>query len=328
MRRREFIAGLGGAAAWPLVARGQRAALPTVGWLHAESPEAVRHQNIMPAFQHGLAETGYVEGRNVAIEYRWAEGNTERLPALAAELALRQVAVIVVVGTAATLAAKAATQTIPVVFLMGSDPIEIGLAASFNRPGGNLTGVAILAGEIAAKRLALLREFVPTASSMGMLVNPTNPLISQAETRDLQTAAHGLGLRVLVLNAGTESEVAVAFATLVEQRAGALLIGSDTFFVAARDQIILLAARHAVPTMFFESAHVSAGGLSSYGPNLPHEYQQIGLYAGRILKGEKPADLPIVQPTKFELVINLKTAKALGLTIPPNLLAIADEVIE
>jgi putative tryptophan/tyrosine transport system substrate-binding protein len=246
---------------------------------------------------------------------------------LAAELVRQQVAVIVTVGTPAALTAKVATQTIPIVFLMGSDPIEIGLAESFNRPGGNLTGIAILAVEMAAKRLSLLREFVPAAQSIAILVNSANPI---PETRDLQAAARVLGLRILVLDVETESEIASAFDTLVAQHASALLIGSDTLFtgLATRDQIISLANRHVVPTLFYDSTGVAAGGLSSYGPNLPGEFSQVGFYVGRILKGEKPADLPVMQPTRFELVFNLKTAMALGLTIPPNLLAIADEVIE
>ncbi len=327
MKRREFMALLGGAAAaWPLVARAQQPAMPTIAWLDSQYREATREA--IPAFQRGLAETGYVEGRNVIIEYHWAEGHHDRLQALAAELVRRQVAVIVASTTPSALTAKAATQTIPVVFRMGSDPVELGLVASFNRPGGNLTGVADLAADITAKRLAVLHELVPAVASIAMLVNPANPYYAQAETRDLQSAAHSLGVRVLVLNGRTESDIAAAFATLVDQQAGALLIGADTFFYAARDRIILLAAHYAIPTMFFESASVAAGGLLSYGPDLLGANHQVGLYAGRILRGEKPAEMPVLQPTKFELVINLQTAKALGLTVPPSLLARADEVIE
>jgi putative ABC transport system substrate-binding protein len=318
---------LGGAAVtWPLAARAQQPAIPTIGWLDFESPEAARES--IPAFKRGLAEIGYVEGRNVVVEYRWAEAHNDRLPALAADLVRRQVAVIVALTTSSALAAKAATQTIPVVFRMGSDPVEIGLVASFNRPAGNLTGVANLAAEIAAKRFALLHELVPAVASIAMLVNPANSYYTQAETRDLQSTARVLGVRVLVLNGGTESDVAAAFATLVEQQAGALLIGGDTFFFTARDQIMSLAARYAIPTMFFDSVSVAAGGLLSYGPDLLGANQQVGLYTGRILRGEKPADLPVVQATRFELVINLKTAKTLGLTMSPTLLAIADRVIE
>jgi len=327
MRRREFIALLGGAAAaWPVVARAQQPAMPTIGWLEGETQEAAREA--LQAFRHGLAETGYVEGRNVAIAYHWAEGQKDRLPALAADLIGRRVAIIAASTTSAALAAKAATQVIPIVFRMGSDPVEIGLVASLNRPGGNLTGFAVLGSEITSKRLALLRELVPTAALIAVLVNPTNAAYAQAETHELQSAAHALGVRALVLDCGSESEVTAAFATLVEQRAGALLIGADTFFFAAGDQIIALAGRHAIPTMFFSSASVAAGGLLSYGPDLFSANRQVGLYAGRILKGEKPADLPVVRSAKFHLVLNLRTAKALGLTLPPTLLAIADEVIE
>jgi putative ABC transport system substrate-binding protein len=327
MKRREFITLLSGAAMMcPLAGRAQESAIPTIGWLDLESPEAARES--IPAFKRGLAEIGYVEGRNVVVEYRWAEGNYDRLPALAADLARRQVAVIVAVTTSSALAAKAATQTIPVVFRLGSDPVGAGLVASLNRPAGNLTGVANLAAEIAAKRFALLHELIPTAASIAMLVNPANSYYTQAETRDLQSTARVLGVRLLVLNGGTGSDIAAAFATLVEQQARALLIGGDTFFFNARDQIISLAARYAIPTMFFDSASVAAGGLLSYGPDLLGANQQVGLYTGRILRGEKPADLPVVQATKFELVINLKTAKTLGLTMSPTLLVIADRVIE
>jgi putative tryptophan/tyrosine transport system substrate-binding protein len=327
MRRRELILTLAGAAlASPLAARAQQPAMPTVAWLDFGSPEGAREA--VPAFQRGLEDIGYVDGRNVVIEYDWAEGHSDRLQALAADLARRQVAVIVASGTPSALAVKEATKTIPVVFRMGSDPVELGLVASLNRPGGNLTGLASRAADITAKRLALLHELIPAVSSIGMLVNPANPNYARAETRDLHSAAHTLGVRVLVLNGGSESDIAAAFATLVEQRAGALLVSADTFFYGTRDQIVSLAARHAIPTMFFESASVAAGGLLSYGPDLVDANHQAGVYTGRILRGEKPADLPIVQPTKFELMINLKTAKALGLTVPANLLAQADEVIE
>jgi putative ABC transport system substrate-binding protein len=326
MRRRDFITVFSSALVWPLAVRAQQSAMPTIGWLDFESPQAAR--DAIPAFQQGLAEAGYVEGRNVVVEYRWAEGHNERLRALAADLVRRQVGVIFASTTPSALAAKAVTQTIPVVFRIGSDPVELGLVASFNHPAGNLTGVANGTADITTKRLALLHELVPVVSSIGMLVNPTNPNYARAETKDLPSAAGVLGVRVLVLNAATESDVAAAFATLIEQHAGALLISADTFFYVARDQIVSLAARHAIPTIFYERASVAAGGLLSYGPDLLDANRQAGLYAGRILGGEKPADLPVVQPTTFELAINLKTAKALGLEIPASILAGADEVIE
>jgi putative ABC transport system substrate-binding protein len=326
MKRRTFIAGLGSAAAWSLAAWAQQPAMPVVGWLGGQSPESERE--VLPAFRKGLAETGYVEGRNVIVEYRWAENDYDRLSALAADLVRQRVAVIVTGTTSSTLAAKAATQTIPIVFRIGSDPVGLGLVASLNRLSGNLTGVAVLAGDIAPKRLALLHELVPRIASIAMLVNPANPSYVQAETKDLQSAAHVLGVRVLVMNGGTESDIAAAFATLVEQQVSAVLISADIFFYTARQQILSLAARHAIPTMFYDRPSVAAGGLLSYGADLPDANRQVGLYTGRILKGEKPADLPVVQPTKFELVINLRTAKALGLTIPETLLATADEVIQ
>ena len=324
IKRRQFIAGLGSAAAWPVVARAQQPAMPVVGWLDGQSPEAARER--LPAFRKGLAETGYVEGRNVIVEYRWAENDNDRLSALAADLVRRRVAVIVAATTSSALAAKAATQTIPIVFNMGSDPIALGLVTSLNRPTGNLTGVAILGADIAPKRLALLHELVPAVASIAMLVNPSNPKFFQAETKDLQSAAHVLGVRLLVLNG--ERDIAATFATLAEQQVNALLISGDSFFYAASHQTISLAARYSIPTMFGDRASVEAGGLLSYEPHFPGINYQAGLYAGRILKGEKPADLPVQQPTKFELVINLKTAKALGLTIPETLLATADQVIE
>jgi putative ABC transport system substrate-binding protein len=293
--------------------------------IDSRSPEAERES--VPAFRQGLAEIGYVEGRNVVVDYRWAENDIDRLPALAADLVRRRVAVIVALGTTSALAAKAVTQTIPIVFRAGSDPVEIGLVATFNRPAGNLTGVANFSGSMVSKRLALLHELLPSVM-IATLVNPANPRFAQIETRDLQAAAGVLGVRVLVLNGGTASDIAGAFATLVEQQAGALLISADAWFLAARDQITSLAARYAIPTMFSDRTSAIAGGLLSYGFEVSDVNRQVGVYAGRILKGEKPADLPVQQPTKFELVINLKTAKALGLTIPETLLATADEVIQ
>jgi putative ABC transport system substrate-binding protein len=309
------------------VARAQQLAFPVIGWLDSQSPEPER-EFLLPTFRKGLAESGYVEGRNVIVEYHWAENDNDRLSALAADLVRRRVAVIVAPSTSSALAAKAETQSIPIVFRIGTDPVALGLVASLNRPAGNLTGVTGLSAEIAPKRLALLHEVVPAIASIAMLVNPGNPSGVQAETKDLQSAAHVLGVRVLVLNGATESDIAAAFATLVEQQVGALLISADSFFATASHQIISLAARYAIPTMFYLRPAVAAGGLLSYGVDVREGLRQEGLYAGRILKGEKPADLPVVQPTKFELVINLKTAKALGLTIPETLLATADEVIQ
>jgi putative tryptophan/tyrosine transport system substrate-binding protein len=321
MRRRAFIAGLGSAAAWPLAARAQQPAMPVIGWL---SPVPGTMERFLPSFAQGLAETGYVVGRNVTIESR--EGDVDR-PVLAADLVRRHVTVIVAVGNQSAQAAKAATQTIPVVFSMNADPVQFGVVASLNHPSGNLTGVSMLVTEIAGKRLELLHKLVPAADPIAMLVRSASPLI-QNETRAMQSAGSVLGVRLLVLFAATESEVAAAFATLVEQHAGALVISAGAFPPAAFDQIISRAGRYAVPTLFSTRERVVSGGLASYGIPLSESLRQMGVYTGRILKGEKPADLPIVQPTKFEFVINLKTAKALGLTIPETLLATADEVIQ
>jgi putative tryptophan/tyrosine transport system substrate-binding protein len=326
LRRRQFIAGLGAVVTWPRTAPAQRGAVPTIGWLDFAPQKSTRDS--VQAFKQGLAEAGYIDGTNADVKYRWADGHSEMLPALAANLVDSQVTVMVASTTAAALAAKAATRTIPIVFRIGSDPVEIGLVASINRPAGNLTGVAQLGSDIAAKRLALLRELVPAAQLIAVLVDPANPIFAQAETRDLQSAARALGVRVVVLNAGNADDIAAAFSRLIDLRADALLISADTFFYSVRDQIISLAARHAMPTMYFESAAVPAGALLSYGPDIFGSNHQVGIYAGRILKGEKPADLPVVRPTKFELVINLKTAKTLGLTVPETLLATADEVIQ
>jgi putative tryptophan/tyrosine transport system substrate-binding protein len=311
--RRQFIAGLGSAVAWPLTARAKQRPMPTIGWLHYELLDAV--QDFLPAFHEGLAQTGYVEGRNVTIEYRWAEGHNDRV-------------IVAPANSAAALAAKAATQTIPVLFMVGSDPVERGLVTSFSRPGGNVTGIAGLSSAVAVKRLALLHEMVPVAASIAMFVNPANDYYSEIDTREVPPAAPALGVRVLIVNTGTAGDLAAAFASLAEQRVGALLIGSDAFFWAARDQIISLAARYAIPTLYLESKAVTSGGLSSYGPDLVDEYRQLGPYTGRVLRGEKPVDLPVIQPTKFELTLNMRTAKTLGLEIPPAVLAIADEVVE
>lgn len=327
MRRREFITLLGGsAAAWPLAARAQQPATQVIGFLNSESLETYREY--FTAFHRGLNETGFVEGRNLAIAYRWAEGQNDRLPALAADLVHRQVSVIATNNTPSALAAKAATQTIPTVFLVGSDPVLIGLVAGLNRPGGNLTGVSILNTEIIAKRLELLHALVPESTSIAFLVNPTNPVFADAELRGIQAGARVLDLNLLVLNASSVSEMEDAFAKLVGQRAEGLLVSGDTYFIAQRDRLLALAARHGVPTIYVYRELSAVGGLISYGPSLPDGYRQTGVYVGRILKGEKPADLPVQQVTKIELVINLKTAKSLGITIPPPLLVRADEVIE
>jgi putative ABC transport system substrate-binding protein len=326
MRRREFIAGLGSAAAWPVVAQAQQRALPIIGWLHAGSSQTMR--DIIPAFFWGLSEMGFGEGRNVTIEHRWTDGQIDRRPALAADLVRRQVAIIVADSTNTARVAKDATKTIPIVFMAGGNPVEFGLVASFNRPGGNLTGIAMLGPDLSAKRLELLHKMVPAAASIAILAGPAGRQYTETETSDLQSAARVLGLRVQVYNLGSKSEIAAAFARLIEQKAGAVLMTSNLIFRDARDQIISLAARHAIPTMFYDSAPVAAGALSSYGPDNVDAYYQAGLYTGRILRGEKPADLPVLQPTKFLFALNSNTAKALGLTIPETLLATADEVIE
>jgi putative ABC transport system substrate-binding protein len=324
MKRREFIAGLGGAAGWPLLVRAQPQTKPTIGSLQLlpERPEYVE------GIRRGLAEGGFSEDRNVTVEYHTADGHFERLPALAANLVRRRPAAIFASTSITALVAKAATRDIPIIFLIGSDPVELGLVASLNRPGGNLTGVAFPASEIAEKRLQLLHEAVPAVETIALLVAPADEPYSPVETRHVQSAARTLGLRLLVFNVTTDAEIAAAFAMLVERQAGAVLIGNFAIFSTKHDQFLSQAARFALPTMFAFSRDARAGALLSYGPDYIETYRQMGAYAGRILKGEKPADLPVVQPTKFEFVINLKTAKALGLTIPPNLLAIADEVIE
>ena len=326
MRRREFIAGLG-AAVWPLAARAQQPALPVIGVLHSQSPPAFVEP--VAAFHRGLAETGYVEGKNVAIDYRWAEGHVDRVIALAAEMVRNGYAVIAMIGsTPGALALKAATQTVPIVFQVGPDPVTAGLVASLNRPGGNLTGVSVINVEVIAKRLELLRELVPAANSVAFLVNPDNVAATEAEMKEMQGAAQALGLRLIVLNVTTPADIETAFTTAFPDQAGALVVGGNSFFTAHRDQIIALAARYRVPTIYSSLSRVVAGGLMSYGTDLNESYRIVGVYTGRILKGEKAADLPVQQVTKIELAINNKTAKALGLTIPERLLAIADQVIE
>jgi ABC-type uncharacterized transport system substrate-binding protein len=324
MKRREFITLLGSAAAaWPLAAR---AAMPAIGFLSGGAPGPFKH--LVAAFREGLKETGYIEGQNATIEYRWAEGQYDRLPLLATDLARRQVAVIAATGgTQAGLAAKAATATIPIVFSSGIDPITAGLVASFNRPGGNVTGVYLLISELDPKKLGLLRELVPNASVIAVLLNPRSADI-RARSAGVQEAARTVGQHIRILHASTERELETAFASLAELRAGALVVSSDPFFNSRRDQIVALAARYAIPAIYEGREYALAGGLISYGTSLAEGYRQVGFYAGRILKGEKPADLPVVQPTKFEYVINLKTAKALGLTVPSSMQFLADEVIE
>jgi putative tryptophan/tyrosine transport system substrate-binding protein len=325
MRRREFIALVGGAAAWPLTARAQQPALPMIGWLASGTSEG--YAPFAAEFRQGLKETGYVEGQNVAIEYRSAEGQNEKLPSLAADLVRLRVTVIAAAGTPSAFAAKTATATIPVVFSTAVDPLEAGLVASLNHPGGNVTGATNFGAPLAAKQFELLREVVPNASVLGLLVNPTGELAKYI-TRDVQAAADALGKQIHILNASTEGEIDRAFSALAELRAGAVIIGADAFFISQRNQIVALAAGNTIPVMYPLREFAAAGGLMSYGTSLAASYRQVGVYAGRILKGEKPGDLPVVQPIKFELVINLKTAKALGLTVPLVVQMTADEVIE
>ena len=328
MQRREFITLLGGAVgAWPLTARAQQPAMPVIGFLGSASADL--YANALRAFRQGLNETGYVEGRNVTIEYRWADGQNDRLPALVADLVRRQVNVIASPGsTPAALAAKAATATIPVVFQIGTDPVAAGLVDSLARPGGNVTGVTNLNTELAPKRLEMLRELIPTANIIALLVNPTSPFITKNISSDLQSAARTLGMQLHILNASTERDFDMVFTTLVQLRASALVIAPDAMFISRSEQLGALTLRHGVPAITQFREFAAAGGLMSYGASFTDAARQVGVYTGRILKGEKPADLPVQQTTKVELTINMKTAKALGLTVPPALLARADELIE
>jgi putative tryptophan/tyrosine transport system substrate-binding protein len=325
LKRREFITLLGGTGVWPIAARGQQA-MPVVGYLNASSPGT--NPTFVPAFLKGLAETGYVEGKNFAMDYRWADDQYDRLPVIAAELVRQQVAVIAATGAALpALAAKRATTTIPVVFTSGADPVAAGLVASLGRPGGNVTGMSLFYAGLASKRLGLLRDLIPKADVIGFLVNP-NGIEAEPQLKDVLAAAHIIGQQLVVVNARNENEIDEAFATLASRRARGLLVGSDPFFAAQRARIISLTMRHAIPGVYWYPAWVADGGLMSYGVDAKEMYRQAGIYVGRILKGASPADLPVLQPTKFELAINLKAAKALGLTMPDKLLALADEVIE
>ena len=327
MKRREFITLLGGTtAAWPLAARAQQPAMPVIGFLHPASPDAYAER--LRAFRQGLKDAGFIEGENVAIEYRWADNQIDRLPALATELVRRQVAVIVAATTSAAFAAKTATTTVPIVFSSPEDPVGLGLVASLARPDGNLTGIDWFASEVAAKRLELLRELVPGAAHVALLVESANVRIAEATVRDVEAAAHAMGLQIRVLNANTSREIDTVFATLASERPDALFVGDSSFFSARRVQLAHWATHHRVPATYSTRQYVEAGGLMSYGASLTEASRQMGVYTGRILKGAKPADLPVVQSTKFELVINNQTARMLGLTVPATLLASADEVIE
>jgi len=325
LRRRKFLTLLGGTvAAWPLSARAQQAAMPVIGFLSGRSPAEAA--SAVGAFRQGLSDIGYVEGKSVTIEYRWAEGKYDRLPTLAAELVARRISVIAATG-GSELAAKTATKTIPIVFTTGGDPVELGLVASLNKPGGNVTGVTFLASDLGTKRLGLLRQFAPNATAIAMLMNPNYPSTA-GEIRDVQTAARSLGLQINVLYASTSGEIDAAFETFRRQRPDALFVGGDPFLLGRRDQLVPLSANHTLPTIYPQREYVDTGGLMSYGTSVADGYRQAGAYTGKVLAGAKPDTLPVFQPTKFDLVINLRTAKVLGLTVPPSLLATADDVID
>jgi putative tryptophan/tyrosine transport system substrate-binding protein len=327
VRRRDFISLLGGTAAWPLAARAQQPKVPVVGFLHPGSAEP--NASLLAAFRKGLAEAGYTEGKNVAIEFRWAHGENSRLGEMAADLVQRQVAVIVTpIGTVTALAAKTATTTIPIVFSAGTDPVKAGIVTSLRRPGGNVTGVNYMAAELSGKRLSLLHELAPSAARIALLVNPANPVLTQSIIKDTEEAAGAIGRHIDVFKAETSREIETAFAALVQNRADALVVGAEPFFIDRRVQIVTLATRYLLPTVYFLREFVEIGGVMSYGASDFARYREVGIYTGRILKGEKPAEMPVVQPTQFELVINLSTARAIGITVPPSLLAQANEVIE
>jgi len=325
MRRREFITLLGGAAAWPLAARAQQSPMPVIGFLHARTPEDSNPQ--VAAFRRGLSESGYTEGQSVTVEYRWGRGQYDQLPAMAAELVRRPVALLVAGSEPAALAAKAATSTIPIVFSVGTDPVKLGLVTSFNHPGGNATGMQMFTTMLEAKRLGLLHELVPRAQTLGILLNP-NFTTAQNQLVDLQEAVKSIGLRLQVFRASNVAEIEAAYEAIARERIPAVMVAADAFFDTRREQLIALAARHAVPVMYQFREYAAAGGLMSYWIDLPDNYRHVGVYAGRVLRGTKPADLPVMQTTKFEFVINLKTAKALGVKISDNLISLADEVIE
>jgi len=327
MWRRDFVSLVGGATvSWPLAPRAQQRAMPVIGFLSSRSPR--ESEPAVAAFGRGIGEAGYVEGQNVAIDFRWEEGRYDRLPALATELVKMKPAVMVAAGgEPSAFAAKAATKTVPIIFVIGDDPVRLELIATFNRPGGNATGVSLMASALGSKRLELICELVPDAGTVGLLVNPNN-VTAEAHTQDVQAAAKALGRKLLVLRAGSESEFEASFATLKQSGGGALVVENDPFFDSQREKLVALAAGHAIPTIYHVHEYPAAGGLLSYGPSLVDAYHLLGVQTGRVLKGEKPADMPVQQPTKFELAINLKIARALGLTVPPSILARADEVIE